>query len=103
MAATRAGGAGGVGPSAGSLGIGRGAALGAAGAVEPLSERELTIVHYLRSDLTLREIAADLYISVNTMKTHTRHIYRKLGVTGRRDLITPRETSITPSPTPTHP
>ncbi|MFI1384317.1 LuxR C-terminal-related transcriptional regulator [Embleya sp. NPDC020886] len=70
---------------------------------EPLSERESTIAQYLRSDLTLREVAADLYISINTMKTHTRHIYRKLGITGRHDLLTPGLGRITPSPTPTHP
>ncbi|MFE3203445.1 LuxR C-terminal-related transcriptional regulator [Embleya sp. NPDC059237] len=56
--------------------------------VERLSERETLVLRYLRSELTLREIAVDLYISVNTVKTHARHVYRKLGVTGRADLTT---------------
>ena len=53
---------------------------------DQLSERERMVLQYLRSDLTLADIAAHLYVSVNTVKTHARHIYRKLGVTGRRDL-----------------
>ena len=56
------------------------------GGPDQLSERERTVLQYLRSDLTLADIAAHLYVSVNTVKTHARHIYRKLGVTGRRDL-----------------
>ncbi|MDI2130371.1 LuxR family transcriptional regulator [Yinghuangia seranimata] len=51
-----------------------------------LSAREVTILRYLRSGLTLPEIAADLYISVNTVKTHARHVYRKLGVANRTEL-----------------
>lgn len=51
-----------------------------------LSERELLVLQYLRSELTLREIAADLFLSLNTVKTHARNVYRKLGVIGRREL-----------------
>lgn len=54
-----------------------------------LSERELAVLQYLRSDLTLKEIAAHLYVSVNTIKTHARHVYRKLGVAGRHELLPP--------------
>ena len=53
---------------------------------ELLSERELLILQYLRSDLTLREIAEDLFLSINTIKTHARNIYRKLDVPGRHEL-----------------
>ncbi|GAA1590024.1 hypothetical protein GCM10009789_49560 [Kribbella sancticallisti] len=53
---------------------------------ESLSDRELLVLHYLRSDLTLREIAEDLFLSINTIKTHARTIYRKLNVHGRDEL-----------------
>ncbi|WP_344914945.1 LuxR C-terminal-related transcriptional regulator [Streptosporangium oxazolinicum] len=56
--------------------------------VAELSEREVAVLHYLRSELTLREIADDLVLSVNTVKTHARNIYRKLGVNGRREAAT---------------
>jgi LuxR family maltose regulon positive regulatory protein len=63
------------------------AKVSAKGTVQPktaiLSERELLILQYLRSEMTLREIATDLYLSVNTVKTHARNIYRKLGVASR--------------------
>lgn len=55
-------------------------------AAAPLSEREAVVLRYLRSELTLREIAEDLYVSVNTVKTHVRNLYRKLGVSGRSEL-----------------
>jgi DNA-binding CsgD family transcriptional regulator len=58
--------------------------------VDLLSERELLVVQYLRSELTLREIADDLFLSVNTVKTHARHIYRKLGVSGRQEAAAVR-------------
>ena len=51
--------------------------------VEPLTDRELEVLRLLRSDLSLREIANELYISHNTIKSYTRSIYRKLGVTSR--------------------
>ena len=51
--------------------------------VEPLSDRELEVLRLLRSELSLREIAHELYISHNTIKSFTRSIYRKLGVTSR--------------------
>jgi LuxR family maltose regulon positive regulatory protein len=52
------------------------------GGVE-LSERELTVLKYLATRLTTREIAAELYVSMNTLRTHTKSIYRKLGVESR--------------------
>ena len=51
--------------------------------MESLSDRELEVLRLLRSDLSLREIAQELYISHNTIKSFTRSIYRKLGVTSR--------------------
>jgi DNA-binding CsgD family transcriptional regulator len=52
-----------------------------------LSDRELEVVRYLPTALSNAEIAAHLYVSVNTVKTHMRAISRKLGVTGRREAI----------------
>jgi LuxR family maltose regulon positive regulatory protein len=49
-----------------------------------LSERELTVLGLLPSMLSLDEIAADLAVSVNTVKSHVRSIYTKLGVGSRR-------------------
>jgi len=51
---------------------------------EHLTDRELEVLRMLPSRLTLREIAGELFISVNTLKFHLRVIYRKLGV-GSRD------------------
>lgn len=55
----------------------------AAELAEPLTARELEILVLLPSRLTNNELAARYYVSVNTVKTHIAHIYRKLGVTGR--------------------
>jgi DNA-binding CsgD family transcriptional regulator len=52
-----------------------------------LRARELEVLRYLATMLTASEIAAELYISVNTVKAHTRSIYRKLGVSRRRDAV----------------
>jgi LuxR family maltose regulon positive regulatory protein len=52
-----------------------------------LSERELTILRFLASDLSQREIGSELYISLNTVKGHTRSIFRKLGVSSRADAV----------------
>jgi LuxR family transcriptional regulator, maltose regulon positive regulatory protein len=58
-----------------------------AGLPEPLTERELEILAYLPGHSTTAELAKLCFISVNTLKTHVMHIYRKLGVTGRSDAI----------------
>ncbi|HEX6419814.1 MAG TPA: LuxR C-terminal-related transcriptional regulator [Acidimicrobiales bacterium] len=60
---------------------------GEAGAPAGLSDRELEVVRYLPTPLANAEIAMALYVSVNTLKTHLRTIYRKLGVTTRREAI----------------
>ncbi len=55
--------------------------------VEPLSDRELAVLRYLPSKLSQREIASELYVSLNTVKTHCKAIYRKLGVDGRKPAV----------------
>jgi LuxR family maltose regulon positive regulatory protein len=62
-----------------------GVADSSAGLVEPLSDRERQVLRLLGGDLTLREIADELYVSHNTIKSHARAIYRKLGVTTRAE------------------
>lgn len=52
-----------------------------------LTEREREVLAYMRSIMTAAEIAEALYISVNTVKTHERSIYRKLGAGSRRDAL----------------
>jgi len=55
--------------------------------VEPLTDRELAVLRLLPGRLNQREIAAELFISLNTVKTHTRGIFRKLGVGDRRQAV----------------
>jgi len=55
---------------------------------ETLTPRELEILHKLRGSQTLREIAADLYVSHNTVKTLTLSLYRKLGAHSRSEVLT---------------
>jgi LuxR family transcriptional regulator, maltose regulon positive regulatory protein len=55
--------------------------------IERLSERERAVLRYLPTMLTFGEIGSELFISVNTTKSHVRSIYRKLGVVGRRDAV----------------
>ncbi|WP_238439263.1 helix-turn-helix domain-containing protein, partial [Frankia nepalensis] len=56
-------------------------------ATDRLSDRELAVLSYLPTMLTTAEIAAELYVSVNTVKTHLKSIYRKLDVARRRDAV----------------
>jgi LuxR family maltose regulon positive regulatory protein len=55
--------------------------------VEKLSERELAVLRRLPSSLSNQEIARLLYVSLNTVKTQIRSIYRKLGVNSRHEAI----------------
>ena len=57
------------------------------GLIEPLSERELEVLRLLRTDLNGPEIARELVVSLNTMHTHTKNIYSKLGVNNRRAAV----------------
>jgi LuxR family transcriptional regulator, maltose regulon positive regulatory protein len=55
--------------------------------VEPLSERELDVLRLLDSDLDGPGIASELVVSLNTVRTHTKNIYAKLGVNSRRAAV----------------
>jgi DNA-binding CsgD family transcriptional regulator len=55
--------------------------------VEQLTQREITVLRYLASRYTVSEIAQELFVSINTLKTHTKAVYRKLGVSSRREAI----------------
>ena len=55
--------------------------------MEPLSERELEVLRLLGTDLDGPEIARELVVSLNTMRTHTKNIYSKLGVSTRRAAV----------------
>jgi ATP/maltotriose-dependent transcriptional regulator MalT len=55
--------------------------------VEEPTPAELAVLRYLATGLSQREIGVRLYISMNTVKTHTRELYRKLGVTSRADAV----------------
>jgi LuxR family transcriptional regulator, maltose regulon positive regulatory protein len=54
---------------------------------EPLSDSELRVLRYLPTNLPAPEIAADLFVSLNTIRTHMRHLYAKLGVHSRADAV----------------
>lgn len=58
-----------------------------AGLVEQLTERELAVLRYLPSTMSLPEIARELYVSPNTVKTQVSAIYHKLGVTSRQAAV----------------
>jgi LuxR family maltose regulon positive regulatory protein len=55
--------------------------------VDPLSERELEVLQLLRSELSGPEIAQRLIVSLNTLRTHTKKIFNKLGVNNRRAAV----------------
>jgi LuxR family maltose regulon positive regulatory protein len=55
--------------------------------IEPLSERELDVLRLLGTDLGGPEIARELVVSLNTVRTHTKNIYAKLGVNNRRAAV----------------
>jgi LuxR family transcriptional regulator, maltose regulon positive regulatory protein len=59
--------------------------------IEPLSERELEVLKLLRSELGGPEIANELMVSLNTLHTHTKNIYNKLGVNNRRMAVSRAE------------
>lgn len=54
---------------------------------EPITEREGEVLRLLQGPLSLRDIGRELYLSPNTIKTHTRALYRKLGVSDRQDAV----------------
>jgi LuxR family maltose regulon positive regulatory protein len=54
---------------------------------EPLSKSELRVLRYLPTNLPAPEIAAELFVSLNTIRTHLRNVYAKLGVHSRADAV----------------
>jgi DNA-binding NarL/FixJ family response regulator len=56
--------------------------------LEPLTERERQILCYLPTHLTMRQIGTAMYLSTNTVKTHVKAIYRKMGAFSRHDAVT---------------
>jgi LuxR family maltose regulon positive regulatory protein len=54
---------------------------------EQLTDSETRVLRYLPTHLTAYEIAAELWLSVNTVNTHTRHLYAKLGVHRRHEAV----------------
>jgi LuxR family maltose regulon positive regulatory protein len=57
------------------------------GLIEPLSEREQEVLQLIADGLTNPEIASRLFLSLNTVKTHTRSVYGKLGVHSRVQAV----------------
>jgi LuxR family maltose regulon positive regulatory protein len=54
---------------------------------EPLSASEARILRFLPTNLSAPEIAGQLSVSVNTIRTHMRHLYEKLGVHSRTEAV----------------
>jgi LuxR family transcriptional regulator, maltose regulon positive regulatory protein len=54
---------------------------------EPLTEREQVVLRFLSTTMSTAEIADELFLSVNTIKTHLGSIYRKLAAGKRRDAV----------------
>jgi LuxR family transcriptional regulator, maltose regulon positive regulatory protein len=74
-------------PEAGALPARLAAARRAASAGEPLTEREREILRFLGGGLTEREIGGELYLSFNTVHSHVKSLYRKLGVSSRSEAV----------------
>ena len=55
--------------------------------LEPLSEAEIRVLRYLPTNLTVPEIARELYLSTNTVKSHIRHLFTKLGAHRRGEAV----------------
>ena len=56
--------------------------------IDPFSDRELDVLRLLGTDLDGPDIARELSVSLNTMRSHTKNIYAKLGVNSRRTAVT---------------
>jgi LuxR family transcriptional regulator, maltose regulon positive regulatory protein len=54
---------------------------------DELTDRELAVLRLLSSELTLREIGVELFVSHNTVKTHSRSVYRKLAASNREEAV----------------
>jgi LuxR family maltose regulon positive regulatory protein len=73
--------------AAGPAKAGRHSTPARSGLIEPLSARELDVLRLLGTDLDGPDIARRLFVSVNTVRTHTKNIYAKLGVNSRRAAV----------------
>jgi LuxR family transcriptional regulator, maltose regulon positive regulatory protein len=79
------------------------------GVAVPLTERELAVLRLLPTHLSSREIGRELYVSVNTVRTHMQAVYRKLEVATRAEAVAhARELGLLPGYTsmgrsPSHP
>ena len=62
-----------------------------------LTAREADVLAGLQQRRSNAQIAADLHVSIETIRTHARHIYRKLGVSSRRELLAPAPAERSPS------
>ena len=62
-------------------------AIRAGAIIEPLTDRELSILRMLPGTATQREIGSALFLSINTVKAYNKSLYRKLGVGGRQDAV----------------
>ena len=65
---------------------------------ELLTPREAEVLTLLRESKPNAQIAASLHVSIETVRTHARNIYRKLGVSSRRELVAPAAASPGPAP-----
>ncbi len=70
-----------------ALDTAEGATAAEPGLIEPLSDRELDVLRLLATDLGGPDIARELVVSLHTVRTHTQHIYAKLGVNNRRAAV----------------
>jgi LuxR family maltose regulon positive regulatory protein len=69
------------------------------GLIEPLSERELKVLQLIAAGLTNPEIASRLFLSLNTVKAHSRNIYGKLGAHSRTQAVArARALGVLPTP-----
>jgi LuxR family transcriptional regulator, maltose regulon positive regulatory protein len=68
---------------------------------EPLTDRELSVLRLLPTSLTQRQIGDELFLSINTVKTHVKSIFRKLGVESRSEAVARADelSLLTPAPT----
>jgi LuxR family maltose regulon positive regulatory protein len=54
---------------------------------EEVTERELAVLRLLAGELATRQIADSLYVATSTVRTHIKSIYRKLGVSTRKEAV----------------
>ena len=70
--------------------------------LEPLSDSEIRVLRYLPTNLTGPEIAGELYVSHNTVRTHIRHLYAKLGTHTRAEAVARARALGLLAPSPLH-